>query len=288
MPRARVAARPAAARAFAAGSRSSRCLIGSAEFERRVAAGESTERIADAARDGGMRSLWKSGLAHVAAGRTTVDEVLRVDSGRRATCEPASRSARRSRAGRPSLRDDLDSWRAARRRRSFHGMAEVRVGTVDVLVIRPLIGGWRVLALQRGADTRCPGAWETVHGHIEAGEEPEDAAVREVREETGLAVEPAVQRPRAAVLSAQAAHRASGNRVRRLRRRAGERRDRTRSIRRAEWLSRRRGAGALQLPRRTRVAPHRCRAPGRPATPGRSTTSCASSKTQAVVQAWRP
>ena len=28
-----------------------------------------------------------------------------------------------------------------------------------------------------------------MHGHIEPGEEPEDAAVREVREETGLEVE---------------------------------------------------------------------------------------------------
>jgi dATP pyrophosphohydrolase len=28
-----------------------------------------------------------------------------------------------------------------------------------------------------------------VHGHIEAGEEPEDAAIREVREESGLAIE---------------------------------------------------------------------------------------------------
>ena len=67
-------------------------------------------------------------------------------------------------------------------------MVDVRAGTVDVVVIRPLAGGWRVLALQRAPDTRCPLAWETVHGHIESGEEPEDAAVREVREETGLAV----------------------------------------------------------------------------------------------------
>src|SRR5262249_32270840 len=36
-------------------------LIASPEFERRVAAGESTERIAAAAREDGMRSLWKSG-----------------------------------------------------------------------------------------------------------------------------------------------------------------------------------------------------------------------------------
>jgi dihydroneopterin triphosphate diphosphatase len=42
--------------------------------------------------------------------------------------------------------------------------------------------------LQRGEGTRCSGAWETVHGHIEPGEEPEDAAVREVREEAGLGV----------------------------------------------------------------------------------------------------
>ena len=40
--------------------------------------GDTVERIADAARAAGMRSLWQSGLAHVAAGRTTIDEVRRV------------------------------------------------------------------------------------------------------------------------------------------------------------------------------------------------------------------
>jgi 8-oxo-dGTP pyrophosphatase MutT (NUDIX family) len=68
-------------------------------------------------------------------------------------------------------------------------MATINVGTVDVLLISQRTDGWRVLALQRAKTTRCPMAWETVHGHIEPGEEPEDAAVREVREETGLAVE---------------------------------------------------------------------------------------------------
>ena len=33
---------------------------------------------------------------------------------------------------------------------------------------------------------RCAGAWEAVHGHIEAGERPVAAALRELREETGL------------------------------------------------------------------------------------------------------
>jgi 8-oxo-dGTP pyrophosphatase MutT (NUDIX family) len=67
-------------------------------------------------------------------------------------------------------------------------MTRVAVGTIDVYLLAPEPAGWRVLALQRSLGTRCPTAWETVHGRIEAGESPEQAAVREVREETGLAV----------------------------------------------------------------------------------------------------
>jgi len=63
---------------------------------------------------------------------------------------------------------------------------EVRVHTVDVYVVRPLESGWKVLVLRRAANTRCPASWEAVHGRIEAGERPEEAAVRELREETGL------------------------------------------------------------------------------------------------------
>jgi dATP pyrophosphohydrolase len=68
-------------------------------------------------------------------------------------------------------------------------MATVNVGTIDVYLIALQPDGWRVLTLQRSLTTRCPTAWETVHGRIEQGEEPEQTAVREVREETGLAVE---------------------------------------------------------------------------------------------------
>jgi len=68
-------------------------------------------------------------------------------------------------------------------------MTKIEVGTVDVFVIHESPGGWRVLALQRALDTRCPTAWEPVHGHIESGEEPQDAAIREVREETGLEID---------------------------------------------------------------------------------------------------
>lgn len=65
-------------------------------------------------------------------------------------------------------------------------MTSVTPGVVDVYVIRPLPQGWRVLVVQRATDTRCPSAWETVHGRIEGDERPEAAARREVREETGL------------------------------------------------------------------------------------------------------
>jgi 8-oxo-dGTP pyrophosphatase MutT (NUDIX family) len=69
----------------------------------------------------------------------------------------------------------------------------LRVGVVDVYVVRPDPAGWdawEVLVLRRApAGTRCPLAWETVHGRIEPGERPEDAALRELREETGLAPE---------------------------------------------------------------------------------------------------
>jgi type II secretory ATPase GspE/PulE/Tfp pilus assembly ATPase PilB-like protein/ActR/RegA family two-component response regulator len=53
-------------------------LVSTPEIERRVTAGESADRIARAARQGGMRSLWESGVAHVLAGKTSVDELLRV------------------------------------------------------------------------------------------------------------------------------------------------------------------------------------------------------------------
>jgi 8-oxo-dGTP pyrophosphatase MutT (NUDIX family) len=68
-------------------------------------------------------------------------------------------------------------------------MANIEVGVVDVYVIDPRDNGWRVLVLQRALTTRCPGAWEAVHGSIEPGEAPEDAARREVREETGLPID---------------------------------------------------------------------------------------------------
>src|SRR5438309_348507 len=53
-------------------------LTVTAEVERRIAAGEPAEQIAVAARRGGMKSLWDSGLGHVLKGESTVDELMRV------------------------------------------------------------------------------------------------------------------------------------------------------------------------------------------------------------------
>ncbi|HEY0779067.1 MAG TPA: NUDIX domain-containing protein [Gemmatirosa sp.] len=79
----------------------------------------------------------------------------------------------------------------------------LRVGVVEVYAVCPHVADrpapsqaapsqaapwpdWRVLVLRRAAGTRSPGSWETVHGRIEPGERPEQAAVRELREETNL------------------------------------------------------------------------------------------------------
>jgi dATP pyrophosphohydrolase len=65
-------------------------------------------------------------------------------------------------------------------------MTSVRVSLVDVYVLRQGGEGLQCLVLRRAQGGRCPGSWETVHGHIEEGEPPRDAATRELREETGL------------------------------------------------------------------------------------------------------
>jgi len=53
-------------------------LTMNAEIERLIGAGAPADRIAEAARANGMRSLWWSGLRHVLSGETAIDELLRV------------------------------------------------------------------------------------------------------------------------------------------------------------------------------------------------------------------
>jgi type II secretory ATPase GspE/PulE/Tfp pilus assembly ATPase PilB-like protein/8-oxo-dGTP pyrophosphatase MutT (NUDIX family) len=145
-------------------------LLATPDVERAIMAGESAERLTERARGAGMRSLWECGLEHVRLAHTSEDELLRVAT-------PPAVDARAAVQYLPGTSaPDAMAPRAV----------PVEVATIDVFVIRETPDGWRVLVLQRGEDTRCPGSWEVVHGRIEEGELPEDAAARELREECGL------------------------------------------------------------------------------------------------------
>jgi CheY-like chemotaxis protein len=77
-------------------------LTVSAEVERRIAAGETAEHIASAARRGGMKGMWESGLEHVLRGESTLDELTRVVDIPQEDEHPpdaAAASARRSTGG---------------------------------------------------------------------------------------------------------------------------------------------------------------------------------------------
>ena len=65
-------------------------------------------------------------------------------------------------------------------------MTKITPGVIELFVIRHNAGDWRVLVLQRAAEGKRPNSWETVYGKIDAREKPEKAALRELREETGL------------------------------------------------------------------------------------------------------
>ena len=65
-------------------------------------------------------------------------------------------------------------------------MTTIRTALVDVYVLRVRGDVLECLALRRAAGGRCPGSWESVHGHIEPAELPAAAAARELKEETGL------------------------------------------------------------------------------------------------------
>jgi dihydroneopterin triphosphate diphosphatase len=65
-------------------------------------------------------------------------------------------------------------------------MTSVRTSLIDLYVLRMVGTSLECLTLRRAPGGRCPGSWESVHGHIEAAEPPAIAATRELAEETGL------------------------------------------------------------------------------------------------------
>jgi 8-oxo-dGTP pyrophosphatase MutT (NUDIX family) len=63
------------------------------------------------------------------------------------------------------------------------GLTLGRQGVVGALVVRP---DGRVFAQRRSPQRRLfPGCWDLVGGHVERGESPREALIREVSEETG-------------------------------------------------------------------------------------------------------
>jgi dATP pyrophosphohydrolase len=65
-------------------------------------------------------------------------------------------------------------------------MSPVRPDLVDVWPFRLRDGALEVLLLHRAAGDVVPGLWQGVSGLIEAGESIAEAALRELREETGF------------------------------------------------------------------------------------------------------
>jgi 8-oxo-dGTP diphosphatase len=64
-----------------------------------------------------------------------------------------------------------------------------------VVVGAALLDGGRLLAARRSAPPELAGRWELPGGKVEAGETPEAALVRELREELGVEVEPVERVP---------------------------------------------------------------------------------------------
>ena len=152
-------------------------LVTTPEIERAIAGNEPPDRLLAAARKSGTRSLWSCGASQLLAGNTSAQELVRV-----VEPESARGPARPARAGYDSPKPIVYE------RPKQPPMTRIEPGVVEVYVIRPSGGDWRVLLLKRAKDTKRPESWETVYGKIDKGERPEQAAVRELREETGLDV----------------------------------------------------------------------------------------------------
>jgi type II secretory ATPase GspE/PulE/Tfp pilus assembly ATPase PilB-like protein/8-oxo-dGTP pyrophosphatase MutT (NUDIX family) len=160
------------------------------ELERAIASNASLETLTAAARREGSRSLWDSGVNRLLAGETSGDELMRVleqDIGVTPDAGNGSIPDLWSLFNTPAT--PLPLYDSPSDSSPLLPLTSVIPGVVDVYVIRPLPDGWKVLAVRRAMDTRCPGAWETVHGRIEDSERPEAAAKREVEEEVGLSIE---------------------------------------------------------------------------------------------------
>jgi len=148
-------------------------LVTTPEVERSIATGDPPERLLAAARASGTRSLWGCGCAQLLAGNTSAQELMRV-------IEPET--SRDSAVGHAYYSPKPTVYE----RPANPLMTKITPGVIEIFAIRHNGGDWRVLLLQRAAGGKRPESWETVYGKIDAREKPEHAALRELREETGL------------------------------------------------------------------------------------------------------
>lgn len=149
-------------------------LVATPDIERAIAGDAPPDQLLSAARASGTRSLWGCGASQLLAGNTSAQELVRV-------LEPETPSPAGETRGGYDLPRPLVYERPTRKQ-----MTQIVPGVVEVYVIRHNTGDWRVLVLQRAPDVSRPGSWEIVYGKIDLGERPEQAAVRELKEETGL------------------------------------------------------------------------------------------------------
>jgi len=152
-------------------------VVTTPELERAIAGNEPPDRLLAAARASGTRSLWGCGAAQLIAGNTSAQELVRV-----VEPEGARDDTRNPGTGYDVSKPIIYETRVKK------SETKIVAGVVEVYVIRHDGGDWRVLVLQRSPTATRPASWELVYGKIDAGERPERAAVRELREETGLEV----------------------------------------------------------------------------------------------------
>jgi dihydroneopterin triphosphate diphosphatase len=150
-------------------------LVTTPEIERAIAANEPPARLIATSRASGTRSLWACGCAQIVAGNTSVQELVRVIEPEASRDDPMPPESAYNSPNRMLYEKPRDS-----------SVTKITPGVIEVFVIRHNGGDWRVLLLQRAADGKRPLSWETVYGKIDRGERPERAAIRELREETGL------------------------------------------------------------------------------------------------------
>jgi len=163
-------------------------LVTTPEIERAIASGESARSLTQAARAAGTRSLWGCGAAHLLSGMTSAQELLRVIEPDEPGAAPSSVEVNGATAAAgESGPYHLPVERSIRGEQA--AMTQIKHGVVEVHVIQHNAGDWRVLVLQRAQGQKRPGSRELVYGKIDAREKPEAAAIRELREETGLEVD---------------------------------------------------------------------------------------------------